>query len=121
MGTDGATMKATDLVNYMADIFPYRRRSSLDWIVPVAVGLGLGVAFGVLVAPTSGDEARRRLRDSAGRLRERAGRMRTDAERVAERAKDRTLEAAQRAQEQIQERTGSTVGERSFADDVGIR
>ncbi|WP_433931958.1 YtxH domain-containing protein [Sorangium cellulosum] len=114
-------MKATDLVNYMADIFPYRRRSSLDWIVPVAVGLGIGVAFGVLVAPTSGDQARRRLRDSAGRLRERAGRMRTSAERAAEKAKDRALEAAHRAQDQIQESTGTTIGERSFADDLGVR
>lgn len=114
-------MKATDLVNYMADMFPYRRRSSLDWIIPVSVGLAVGVGVGVLVAPTSGDQARRRLRDSAGRLRERAGRMRDSAERSAERAKDRALEAAQRAQEQIQESTSSNVGERSFADDLGVR
>ncbi|WP_437733857.1 YtxH domain-containing protein [Sorangium sp. So ce1335] len=114
-------MKATDLVNYMADMFPYRRRSSLDWIVPVAVGLGLGIGVGVLVAPTSGDEARRRLRDGAGRLRERAGRMRDSAERTAERAKDRALGAAHRAQDQIQESVSGTAGERSFADDLGIR
>ncbi|WP_437576974.1 YtxH domain-containing protein [Sorangium sp. So ce887] len=107
-------MKATDLVNYMADMFPYRRRSSLDWIVPVSVGLGLGVAVGVgvgvLVAPTSGDEARRRLRDSTGRLRERA-----------EKVKDRALGAARRAQDEIQESTSATPGERSFANDLGIR
>ncbi|WP_437622256.1 YtxH domain-containing protein [Sorangium sp. So ce1151] len=114
-------MKATDLVYYMADIFPYKRRSSLDWIVPVSVGIGLGAALGigvgVLVAPTSGDEARRRLRDSAGRLRERAGQLRDSAER----AKDRALDAAQRAQEHIQESTSSTTGERSFVNELGAR
>ncbi|WP_437589547.1 YtxH domain-containing protein [Sorangium sp. So ce1000] len=105
-------MKADDLVNYMADMFPYRRRSSLDWIVPVSVGLGLGVAIGVgvgvLVAPTSGDEARRRLRDSTSRLRERA-----------ERAKDRALGAAQRTQDQIQEKIQESTG--SYTNELGAR
>ncbi|WP_437529147.1 YtxH domain-containing protein [Sorangium sp. So ce726] len=105
-------MKANDLVNYMADMFPYRRRSSLDWIVPMSVGLGLGVALGVgvgvLVAPTSGDEARRRLRDSTSRLRERA-----------ERAKDRALGAAQRTQNQIQEKLQESTG--SYSNELGAR
>ncbi|AUX48626.1 hypothetical protein SOCE26_101650 [Sorangium cellulosum] len=107
-------MKASDLVNYLADVTPYRRRSSLDWILPVSVGIGLGVAVGVgvgvLVAPTSGEEARRRLRDNASRLRERADRV-----------KDRALGAAQRAQEQIQESTGTTAEDRSFANDLAAR
>jgi len=105
-------MKANDLVSYMADMFPYRRRSSLDWIVPLSLGLGLGVAMGVgvgvLVAPTSGDEARRRLRDSTSRLRERA-----------ERAKERALGAAQRTQNQIQEKLQETTG--SYSNELGAR
>ncbi|WP_437296493.1 YtxH domain-containing protein [Sorangium sp. So ce426] len=105
-------MKADDLVNYMADMFPYRKRSSLDWIVPLSLGLGLGVAMGVgvgvLVAPTSGDEARRRLRDSTSRLRERA-----------ERAKERALGAAQRTQDQIQEKLQESTG--SYSNELGAR
>ncbi|WP_437278420.1 YtxH domain-containing protein [Sorangium sp. So ce375] len=112
-------MKADDLVNYMADMFPYKRRSSLDWIVPVSVGLGLGVAIGVgvgvLVAPTTGDEARRRLRDSTSRLRERAGHLREHAER----AKDRALGAAQRTQDQIQEKLQETTG--SYTNELNAR
>ncbi|CAN98872.1 MULTISPECIES: YtxH domain-containing protein [Sorangium] len=105
-------MKADDLVHYMADMFPYRKRSSLDWIVPLSLGLGLGVAMGVgvgvLVAPTSGDEARRRLRDSTSRLRERA-----------ERAKERALGAAQRTQDQIQEKLQESTG--SYSNELGAR
>ncbi|WP_437762872.1 YtxH domain-containing protein [Sorangium sp. So ce281] len=105
-------MKANDLVNYMADMFPYRRRSSLDWIVPLSAGLGLGIAMGVgvgvLVAPTSGDEARRRLRDSTSRLRERA-----------EKAKERALGAAQRTQSQIQEKLEESTG--SYSNELGAR
>ncbi|AUX27336.1 hypothetical protein SOCEGT47_079230 [Sorangium cellulosum] len=107
-------MKADDLVKYMADMFPYRRKSSRDWIGPVSVGLGLGIAVGVglgcLVAPTTGEETRRRLRDSAGRLRH-----------SAERAKDRALGAAHRARDELQESTSSITGERSFADEIGAR
>ncbi len=115
-------MKANDLVQYMAAVFPFRRKSSIDWIVPVSVGLGLGVAvgagIGVLLTPTSGEETRRRLREGAGRLRESAGRLRESAGKVKERA----LGAAQRVQEQIDESTGGAAGgERSFANDLSAR
>lgn len=101
-------MKAHDIVSFLADTIPYRRKSSLDWFGPVSVGLGLGITVGIglgmLLAPTSGEETRRRLRHSADRVKERA------------------LGAAQRAQEQIQESAaGSSVEERSFASNLGVR
>lgn len=100
-------MKANDLVSYLADTFPYRRKSSLDWFGPVSVGLGLGITVGIglgmLLAPTSGEETRRRLRHSADRVRERA------------------LSAAQRAQEQIHAGESSPAAERSFTSDLGVR
>lgn len=99
-------MKANDLVNYLTD-FPYTRRSSSEWIIPVSVGLGiaLGVGLGVLLAPTSGEQTRQRLREGA------------------ERVKERALNAKQKAQSQLQEASGTTTGERerSFANDLGVR
>jgi YtxH-like protein len=108
-------MKANDLVNYMTDVFPYKRKSSIDWIVPASVGLGLGITFGVglgvLIAPTSGEQTRRRLRDSAERAKERAM-------EAAQRTKERAMEAAQKTKEQLQE-SSTGVNERPFAHELG--
>ena len=84
--------------------------ASLALFFGLSLGVAIGVGVGVLVAPTSGGETRRRLRDSTGRLREHA-----------ERVKDRALGAARRAQDEIQESTSATTGERSFANDLGAR
>lgn len=94
-------------MSYLADVFPLRRRSSADWIVPASIGLGLGVAagvgIGVLLAPQPGDITRRRLRESAERVRERArmaaGKVASNMGNMGERPE-----------------LGS---ERSFASDVG--
>ena len=69
-------MKYTDVTNWLADAIPLRRKSSLDWLVPAGIGLGVGVCagigFGMLIAPVTGDEARRKLRDEALRFKDRA-------------------------------------------------
>jgi gas vesicle protein len=100
-------MKANELVNYISDVFPYKRKSSLDWMLPISVGLGMGIAvgvgLGVLMAPSSGEHTRRRLRDSA--------------ERVKQRAKD----VAQKAQQSLQESTSRQPEERPLVSDIGIR
>jgi hypothetical protein len=102
-------MNSNDLVNYLADIFPYKKKSSLDWMAAASVGLGLGITLGiglgVLLAPTSGERTRQRLRDTA------------------ERVKERAINATQKAQAQLQEAagTGTAAGERSFTDDLGAR
>jgi hypothetical protein len=100
-------MKAKSIMSYLSDVFPFRRKSSLDWIVPVSIGLGVGIAAGVgvgiLVAPSSGEHTRARLRDRAERMKERA-RM-----------------AAQRAGGRLAEGYEEPAGERSFVGDVGSR
>jgi hypothetical protein len=69
-------MKASNIVSYLFDAFPYRKRSSVDWILPACIGLGVGIAagvgIGVLIAPEPGDITRRRIRDGAERVKERA-------------------------------------------------
>lgn len=112
-------MKAKTYFNFLSDLFPYEKKSALDWIVPASIGLGLGVAAGVslgmLLAPTSGDITRRKLRDGA------------------ERIKDRAVDAAQRAKGQISQVKGQLthaadqnnqgISNSSFANDMvgGIR
>ena len=69
-------MNYTDITNWLADAIPLRRKSSLDWILPASIGLGVGVAAGIgvgmLLAPTRGDELRRKLRDGAVRIKDKA-------------------------------------------------
>jgi gas vesicle protein len=80
--------------DWFLDVLPYRRKSSADWIVPAFMGLGVGVAIGagigLLLAPTTGEEARLKLREGASRVRERAAGL-------AGRAKDRAAETAEEA------------------------
>jgi len=62
--------------DWFLDAVPFKRKSSVDWILPACVGLGLGLAAGVglglLIAPSTGEEARLRLREGASRVKERA-------------------------------------------------
>lgn len=69
-------MKLSYVTDYFLDAIPFKRKSSLDWIVPASIALGVGAAVGVgigmLFAPATGDETRAKLRDGAYRLKERA-------------------------------------------------
>jgi gas vesicle protein len=80
------------------DVLPFKRKSAADWILPAAAGLGVGLALGVgvglLFAPSTGEEARLRLREGASRVRERAARL-------AEKAKARASLAADQVQDQM--------------------
>jgi hypothetical protein len=87
-------MKAKQLFETLTDLFPFRRKRSFDWIVPASVGLGLGVAAGVglgmLIAPSSGEMTRQKLRDRAERMKDRA---RLAAERTRGRISERVVES----------------------------
>lgn len=93
-------MNAYAFKNRFFDFLLFRRRRSADWALPATLGLGVGVAAGVgvglLVAPRSGIETRRYLRDRAEQARERAreyaDRARGEIASKANRASDR-LEA----------------------------
>ncbi len=69
-------MKINRLYDMFFDAIPFQRKSSTDWILPTAVGLGVGAAIGVglgmVFAPQSGEETRRVLRDGAMQFKERA-------------------------------------------------
>jgi gas vesicle protein len=58
------------------DALPFKRKGAADWILPAVAGLGLGLAagvsFGLLYAPSTGEQARLRLRESASRVKDRA-------------------------------------------------
>jgi YtxH-like protein len=58
------------------DVLPFKRKSAADWILPAVTGLSVGIAVGVglglLYAPSTGEEARVRLREGASRMKERA-------------------------------------------------
>jgi gas vesicle protein len=81
------------------DVIPFQwRTSSTEWILPAFVGLGVGVAIGagvgLLLAPTTGEEARLRLREGAYRVKDKAAEL-------AGRAKERAADAAEQAREQL--------------------
>ena len=65
-------MKPRYMTDWFFDVLPYRRRRSIDWVLPSMVGLGVGVGIGMLLAPQSGAEVRLRLRASADNIKERA-------------------------------------------------
>jgi gas vesicle protein len=69
-------MKPSDFAEWFFDVVPFQRKSSIDWILPSAVGLGIGVAagigIGVLLAPRSGVETRERLLEGAENLKGKA-------------------------------------------------
>jgi gas vesicle protein len=58
------------------DALPFKRKGPADWILPAIAGLGLGLAagvsFGLLYAPSTGEQARLRLREGASRVKDRA-------------------------------------------------
>src|SRR6185369_16328675 len=98
--TTEPTMKANHIKDWFFDLGPFRRRSSIDWLLPAGIGLGLGVAAGVgvglLYAPESGVETRRKLRSRANEAKERA---RTFADRARERIAARTDLATERLEQ----------------------
>lgn len=85
-------MKPRDLAEWFFDVVPFQRKSSTDWILPSAVGLGIGVAAGIgigmLMAPQSGPETREKLREGAENLKEKA-------RELADRAKGQISNATQ--------------------------
>jgi gas vesicle protein len=81
------------------DALTFKRKSAADWVLPALAGLGVGlvagVGLGLLYAPSTGEEARVRLREGASRMKERAagfaGRARAElssGERVQSRVSD---------------------------------
>jgi gas vesicle protein len=65
-----------NIKEWLSDNMPVRRRRASDWILPALAGLGVGIAAGVgiglLYAPSTGEEARLRLRERASRVKDRA-------------------------------------------------
>jgi len=80
------------------DVLPFKRKSAVDWILPAAAGFGIGLAVGVgaalLYAPSTGEEARLRLKEGAFRVKERAAGL-------AERAKAQIASTAEQVQGQM--------------------
>jgi gas vesicle protein len=78
------------------DLVPFKRKSAVDWILPAVAGLGIGlvagVGLGLLYAPSTGEEARLRLREGASRVKDRAavlaGRAKRQLTSTAEHAAD---------------------------------
>jgi gas vesicle protein len=81
------------------DLLPVKRKSTADWILPALAGLGVGIAvgacLGALYTPSTGEEARLRLREGAAKLKEKA-------QNLATRAKGRV----ETASEEVQGRLG---------------
>ena len=80
-----------NISDWLEDALPIKRKSSADWVLPVLVGVGVGLAAGVtlgmLYAPQTGEEARLKLREGASRAKEKAGEL-------ADRAKDQISSAS---------------------------
>jgi len=84
-------MKINDLYDMFFDAIPFQRKSSGDWILPASIGLGVGAAIGVglgmILAPQTGEETRRYLRDGASNLKDKAMTAATQAkEQIAAKA-----------------------------------
>lgn len=71
-------MIARDLKMWLLDALPVQRKSGA-WVLPSAIGLGVGLAAGVglglLIAPESGDATRRKLARGAEDLQRKAARF----------------------------------------------
>ena len=80
------------------DALPFKRKGAADWILPAVAGLGLGLAagvsFGLLYAPSTGEQARLRLREGASRVKDRAAGL-------AEKARTQISGAAEQIQNQV--------------------
>lgn len=85
-------MKPRDITEWFFDAVPFQKKSSMDWILPSAVGLGIGVAAGIgigmLLAPRSGEETRGKLLEGAEHLKDKAKDM-------ADKAKGQISQATQ--------------------------
>jgi gas vesicle protein len=71
-------MMVKELKERLIDLLPFQRRSGA-WVFPAFVGLGVGVVagigIGVLVAPESGADTRKRLARRAEDIQRRASMM----------------------------------------------
>jgi gas vesicle protein len=80
------------------DVVPFKRKSTADWILPAIAGMGIGIVAGVglglLYAPSTGEEARLRLREGASRVKNRAAVL-------AGKAKRQLAEGAEHVQDQM--------------------
>jgi|HubBroStandDraft_6_1064221.scaffolds.fasta_scaffold89277_4 gas vesicle protein len=87
-----------NIQHWFLDVLPFKRKTSADWILPAFVGIGVGVAIGagigLLLAPSTGEEMRLKLREGAYRVKDRA----VD---LAGRAKDRAAETAEETREHL--------------------
>jgi gas vesicle protein len=87
-----------NIKSWFFDVVPFKRKSPIDWILPAVAGLGVGMAAGVgiglLYAPSTGEEARLRLRERASRMKDRAAGL-------AERAKGQLSSTAESLQSQV--------------------
>jgi gas vesicle protein len=65
-----------NITDWFYDVMPYQRKRTLDWVLPAVAGVGIGLAAGIgiglLCAPSTGEEARLRLREGASRVKDRA-------------------------------------------------
>jgi gas vesicle protein len=86
-----------NIADWFLDVVPYKRKSSADWIVPVFVGLGVGVAIGagvgLLLAPSTGEEMRLKLREGAYRVKNRAADLVDRAGQKADEAREHLSQA----------------------------
>jgi gas vesicle protein len=86
-----------NIADWFLDVVPFKRKSSADWIVPVFVGLGVGVAIGagvgLLLAPSTGEEMRLKLREGAYRVKNRAADLVDRAGQKADEAREHLSQA----------------------------
>jgi gas vesicle protein len=65
-----------NITDWFYDVAPFQRKRTPDWVLPAVAGVGIGLAAGIgiglLYAPSTGEEARLRLREGASRVKDRA-------------------------------------------------
>jgi hypothetical protein len=79
----GAT--SMNITDWFYDVTPFPRKRTFDWVLPAVAGVGIGLAAGIgiglLCAPSTGEEARLRLREGASRMKDRAATLAAKARR----------------------------------------